>query len=193
MTDVPGSLSRAIQALTLKQGMPPLDLWDPQSNGPSGMHIDAEGSWHYNGSEMKRASLVRLFSTILRLEDDGVYYLVTPGEKLTIEVEDAPFVVVDVEVDATVSSENPVLSFTTNLADKITLGADCPMWLKPAQNSGLELPYIKVRGGLTARVGRNMFYYLIENHAVQQLVDGQLYSGIYSSGCFYPLGTLPED
>lgn len=193
MSDLPGSLSRSIQALTVNQDIPPVELWDPDFQGSSEMTIDTEGRWFYKGSEMERAKLVRLFSTILRREADGCYYLVTPVEKLSIAVEDSPFVAIDVEfLPAEDSSQKPALRFTTNVGDQVIASPDHPIELL-SNTHEQEVPYITVRAGLRARIGRNLFYYLVEHFAEELLFEGRLYLGVFSSENFYPLGTLTED
>jgi hypothetical protein len=77
---------------------PPLHLWHPEFSGEIPIRINTQGTWYHDGSEIKRESLVRLFASILRREDDGEYYLVTPSEKWRVVVESHPLLVTDIEV-----------------------------------------------------------------------------------------------
>ena len=131
-------------------GMPPVERWHPEHCGTIPMVIRADGSWHYDGSPIRREKLVRLFSTVLRREPDGTHVLVTPVERMTIEVEDAPFAAV--EVTATGEGMDGALTFRTNLGDVTEAGPDRPMRLTDGE-SGFK-PYVLVRGGLWALATR---------------------------------------
>ena len=77
-----------------KKGIPPVEKWNPPFCGDIDMHILRNGKWTYMGSEIKRPAMIKLFSNIIRLDEDGHYYLVTPVEKVRIKVDDVPFVAV---------------------------------------------------------------------------------------------------
>ena len=80
-------------------GLPPVERWNPPFCGDIDMEIRADGTWFYMGPPIGRQPLVRLFSTVLRRDDDGRTYLVTPVEKVGIRVEDAPFLAVEMAVE----------------------------------------------------------------------------------------------
>src|SRR5271154_3646722 len=104
------------------RGLPPVHLWHPEHCGEIDIVIKKDGLWFHDGTPIGREPLVRLFSTILRKDPDG-FHLVTPGEKLKIEVEDAPFVAI--RVDAVQDDAGrPLLRFLTNVGDEVDAGPD---------------------------------------------------------------------
>jgi hypothetical protein len=160
-----------------KKGPPPVHLWNPPFCGDLDMEIRADGTWCYLGTPIGRMPLVKLFGSILKLED-GKYFLVTPVEKVGIRVVDAPFIAVDFRV------EGADLVFTTNLGDEVTAGADHS--IRVSLNGDEPRPYIHIRRGLEARIDRKSFYRLIDI-AQTQSVDGENWLGISSGGAFFPV------
>lgn len=140
------------------EGLPPVERWEPDFCGDIDMVIRADGTWVHEGSPIGRKRLVRLFSTVLRRDDDGETYLVTPVEKLRITVEDAPFLAVEME-----ASENPqVLTFRTNVGDVVEAGPDHPLRFEREEGTDGVKPYLLVRGRLEALVTRAVMYDLME-------------------------------
>ena len=173
-----------LQAAAERLGpLPPVERWNPAYCGDSLMRIARDGSWSHAGKPIRRAALVRLFSTILRKDDDG-FMLVTPAEKLSIAVEDVPFLAVLMTANGKDRGQD--LVFTTNVGDEVTAGPDHPLRFCPDAATGAPIPYLHVRGGLEARVARAVYYPLIE-HAVVQ--DGAL--GVWSGGAFFAMGDAP--
>ncbi len=162
------------------RGLPPVHLWNPPFCGKIDMVIKRDGSWFYMGTPINRPAMVRLFSTILRREADGSYVLVTPVERVGIEVEDAPFIAVAVEV--TRDDKGSVLSFTTNVGDIVALGPEHELEIGTGNN---PIPYIHVRAGLMARIARPVYYELVEMGSDR---DGNW--SIESQGHFFALGAL---
>jgi hypothetical protein len=148
--------------------------------GELGLAIDRDGQWSYRGSPIHRPGMVKLFASVLRRTDDGRYWLVTPGERGTIEVADVPFV----GVAAHVTGEGPDqrVEIVTNLGERVILGPGHGLRLG-AQPDGSVAPYITVRDGLEARLARSVYYDLVE-HAVE--IDGRI--GLCSAGIFFELG-----
>ena len=145
----PGALAAMIsRAAHAGDGLPPVERWNPPHCGAIPMRIASDGSWHYDGSPIRRPKLVRLFSTVLRREEDGTHVLVTPVEKVEIEVEDAPFTAVEV------TAADGTLTFRTNLGDVTEAGPDRPMRLTDGA-AGFK-PYVLVRGGLWALATRSV-------------------------------------
>ncbi|PST19401.1 DUF1285 domain-containing protein [Rhizobium sp. JAB6] len=143
-----------------KKGLPPVDRWNPPFCGDIDMEIRADGTWFYLGTPIGRAPLVRLFSTVLRKDEDGKTYLVTPVEKVGIRVVDAPFVAVEMSV--TEREGRRVLTFRTNVGDVVEAGRDHPIrFVIRGENDELK-PYLHVRGRLEALVTRAVMYDLIE-------------------------------
>jgi len=139
----------------MPSSLPPVDQWNPELSGEIDIVIKADGTWFHEGDEIKRAKLVRLFSTILKREGDD-YYLVTPVEKWKISVEDLPFVAVLME-----QTENG-LFMATNVGDEVQIGEDHPILLDEQSSAEPNIPYVPVRAGLNARINRNVFYDLAD-------------------------------
>src|SRR5574343_2065421 len=125
-----------------KKGPPPVHLWNPDYCGEMDMRIARDGTWFHEGTPIGRAPLVKLFASILKLEE-GRYYLVTPVEKLGIQVEDAPFIAVDFQIEN--QGPDQRITFTTNVGDEVTAGADNPLRMNPDPGGA---PYVMVRRGL---------------------------------------------
>lgn len=162
---------------------------DPAVCGDFHMRIARDGTWFYHGSPITRKPLVRLFSTVLRRDDKGDYWLVTPVEQGRIEVEDSPFTAVALTVQG--EGRNQRLTFRTNLDDEVTAGSAHPLDVidRPAEAAGVRepVPYILVRDRLEARIVRPVFYQLVDL-AVPGEVDGHTSLGVWSDGIFFPLG-----
>jgi uncharacterized protein len=167
------SLAEVAKALA-EQRLPPVDQWNPTHCGDSEMRIARDGTWYHQGSPIGREAMVRLFSTILRREPDGSYVLVTPGEKLDIIVEDAPFIAVEVKHDG--SGNQRTLTFRLNTGDLIVAGADHALRFS-------DTPYVHVRGGMEAKVARPVYYEL----ANLALEEGNDPTGLWSDGIFFPM------
>ena len=149
------------------------------------MRIARDGTWFYHGSPIGRKSLVKLFSTVLRREADGSYWLVTPVERGRIEVEDAPFTAVG--LSASGSGFEQTLRLTTNLDEVIELGAEHPLRMVEDDGRAGPVPYVLVRAGLEARVLRPVFYELVELAEARDGSRGKEY-GVWSGGLFFRLG-----
>ncbi len=180
---------KSIQATASPKGLPPVEKWNPPSCGDIGMRIARDGQWYYQGSPIGRKKLVRLFSTVLRHDPDGVHYLVTPVEKVPVEIEDAPFVAV--EMEAAGAGRDQTLSFRTNVDDVAVAGADHPLRCEISPESGEPSPYIHIRARLEALIARAVFYDLVAlaTHEGDQF-------GVWSGGIFFPLAPsagLPKE
>lgn len=169
---------------TEKKGLPPVHLWNPPFCGDLDMHIARDGRWYYMGTPIGRPAMVRLFSTVIRRDDDK-YFLVTPVEKVGITVEDAPFVAVGLTVEG--SGEAQVLRFVTNVDDEIEAGPEHPIRVEIDPDSNEPAPYVHVRANLEALIGRSVFYQLVDI-ATEREVDGQTWLGVWSHGRFFPIG-----
>ena len=141
-------------------GMPPVETWNPPYCGDIGMAIRADGTWFYQGSPIGRIPLVKLFARVLRRDEDGRHYLVTPVEKVDVAVEDAPFLAVEMEVRGQGADQE--LIFRTNVDDIVTCGPDHPIRFEREAGSGGLKPYVRVRGRLDALVTRALYYDLVE-------------------------------
>ncbi|HEY0028377.1 MAG TPA: DUF1285 domain-containing protein [Allosphingosinicella sp.] len=183
MTSSPPDLSGLsladIARLLEEEKLPPVERWNPEHCGTSGMRIARDGTWFHEGSPIGRQAMVRLFSTILRREPDGSFVLVTPVEKLDIEVEDAPFVAVELKSEG--EGEGRSLAFRLNTGDLVVAGPEHP--LRFAAGADGPHPYVEVRGGLEALIARPVYYEL----ANLALAEGAEPAGLWSSGAFFPL------
>ncbi|XDA98523.1 DUF1285 domain-containing protein [Sulfitobacter sp. LCG007] len=172
------SLAASLTAAKAR-GLPPVHLWDPPFCGDMDMRIARDGTWFYLGTPIGRPALVKLFSSILKKEDDR-YFLVTPVEKVGITVEDAPFVAVDFEVAG--ADEAQVLSFQTQVGDVAVAGPDNPIRVERDRETGEPSPYVHVRAGLEALIDRKSFYRLVE---LGRHRDG--WFGLWSGGKFFEM------
>jgi len=161
--------------------LPPVQEWHPSVVGDIDIRIAKDGGWFYRGEVMSRVDVVKLLSSILR-KDDEEFFLVTPTEKMRIQVEDAPFVVNMMDVDG--SGESQKLHFSTQLGDCFTLSPVHP--LRVIYNEKQEpSPYLLVRDRLEARVSRQVYYEMADLCVVQE-GEAEKY-GLWSDDCFYPL------
>lgn len=184
-----GSLEALISRATRAgKGLPPVDRWNPDFCGDLDMEIRPDGTWFYLGTPIGRMPLVQLFSTVLRKDGDGRTYLVTPVEKVGIRVVDAPFVAV--EMNASGSGEDQVITFRTNVGDVVEAGPDHPLRFVDEDETGGLKPYVLVRGRLEALVARAVMYELIE-HGEEIDVDGKVMFAVRSKGEVYPI--MPAD
>jgi len=170
---MPASLESLVAQFGTRE-LPPVETWRPEKTSSIDITIDRAGDWHYNGSKIERKRMVSLFSTILWREDN-TYYLVTPVEKLRIEVEDAPFVAVLMDVQG--SEELQVLRFTDNTGNDFIADTDHPISLSESGH-----PYVIVRRNLPALLARAVFYQLtdlLQTHENKQ--------GVWSAGTFFEL------
>ena len=172
---VPGP--RGLEAAPAR-GPSPVHLWDPPHCGDSLMRIARDGTWFHEGTVIGRPALVRLFAGILRRDPEG-FVLVTPVEKVSIEVEDAPFVAVDVEAG------EAGLTFETNIGDMVMADARHPIRVERAEG-GEPRPYVLVRGGLEALIDRKTFYRLVDLGEVATHQDAEWF-GVRSGGTFFPI------
>ena len=166
------------------KGLPPVHLWNPDFCGDIDMRIARDGTWYYLGTPIGRKPMVRLFSTIIRRDGDD-YFLITPVEKVGIQVEDAPFVAVRLDVSG--EGEAQLLRFVTNVHDVVEVGQEHPLRVSLDPQTQEPSPYIHVRANLEALIHRNVFYQLVDL-AVPGDVEGESWLGVWSGGVFFPIG-----
>jgi uncharacterized protein len=164
-----------------RKGPPPVERWNPPYCGDIGMAIRSDGTWFYQNSPIGRIALVKLFASVLRKDEDGRHYLVTPAEKVDVAVADAPFLAVEMEMRD--PGPGQTLVFRTNVDDIVTCGPDHPLrFVEEASSGGLK-PYLRVRGRLDALVTRALYYDLVE--LADPAADGTLV--LTSGGACFPL------
>ena len=166
-----------------KKGIPPVEKWNPPFCGDIDMHILRNGKWTYMGSEIKRPAMIKLFSNIIRLDEDGHYYLVTPVEKVRIKVDDVPFVAVS--MTKTEDEGINCLSFMTNVQDEVMLSKENPIEIVINDNDEPS-PYIIVRKNLKALISRSVYYDLI-NMAEEEMIDDKKFLVIKSNNTSFKL------
>ena len=175
--DLAGLSLGEIARLAAEKKLPPVASWNPSHCGDSAMRIARDGTWYHEGSPIGRQAMVRLFSTILRREPDGSFVLVTPVEKLSIEVEDAPFVAVELKSEG--EGERRTLAFRLNIGELVVAGPDRPLRFEPG--AGGPHPSLRVRDGLDALVARPVYYELAEI----ALAEGAEPPGLWSDGAYF--------
>jgi hypothetical protein len=169
-----------LQALIDARRLPPVDRWNPEHCGHSGMRIARDGTWYHEGAPIRRPAMVRLFSTVLRREPDGRHMLVTPVEKLEIEVESTAFRATAMETEG--EGRQRRIALTLDSGDALFVGADHPLTIVATDHG--PSPRAHVRHGLEAELARPVYYELAEI----AIAEGADPPGVWSNGCFFPLG-----
>lgn len=162
----------------------PVESWHPPYCGDIGLKIRRDGTWLYQGSPIARPALVKLFAGVLRKDSDGRTYLVTPAERVDVEVEDAPFLAVEMEVQGEGRSQQ--LIFRTNVDDVVTCGPEHPLRFSEQQPGGGLKPYVNVRGRLEALLTRALVHDLVALAADEPRASASA-PGVWSGGAFFPL------
>lgn len=164
-----------IAELAAARKLPPVSQWNPEKSGNSEMRIASDGRWFHQGGEITRSAMIRAFSSLLKREADGQYYLVTPHEKLSIIVDDAPFLAVEMKSENAGKARK--LAFRLNSDDLVIAGPEHEIALRP-------LPYLHVRDGLWAKLARPVYYEMTE----LALAEGGNPPGLWGGGRFFPIG-----
>jgi hypothetical protein len=177
--DLKGLSFAELEALLAERRLPPVDRWNPDHCGNSDMRIARDGTWFHQGAPIRRPEMVRLFSTILRREPDGSHVLVTPVERLAIEVESTAFRAV--EMISTGEGRDRRIALRLDSGDAVVVGTDHPLTMVDS-GSGPS-PRVLVRHGLEAELSRSLYYELAEI-ALAEAADPP---GIWSNGAFFAL------
>ncbi|MGO1461049.1 MAG: DUF1285 domain-containing protein [Marinobacter sp.] len=185
MSQNPENLIEQVAKTTKNTSQPPLEQWHPELSGEMDLRISRDGLWIHKGEPMGREAIVKLFSTILRREDDGQYYLLTPVEKWRIQVEDTPLLAHSLEVTGT--GEQQIIKLTTNVGETLEVGDEHPLKVDSYKDSAQPRPIIRVRHGVDARLVTAAYYDLAE-HVVEQKIEGKSVLGVFSHGNFYKIG-----
>ena len=180
---ITGALSRAAA-----KGPPPVERWNPPFCGDLDMRIGTDGTWFYMKTPIGRPALVKLFASILKREGDK-YFLVTPVEKCGIQVEDAPFLAVEMNIEK--PADKRVLHFRTNVDDWVACGPEHPLRFEPEPGTGGLKPYLHVRRNLWAKVTRTLFFDLVEL-GEERNVGGKPMFGVVSMGSFFAMADADQ-
>ena len=173
------SLAELAKAIKARSGPPPVDRWHPERCGHSGMRIARDGSWFHEGRPIERPAMVRLFASVLRREPDGSHVLVTPVEKLTIDVEATAFRATQMAMSG--EREERQIGLTLDSGDALIVGPDHPLTVIETPDG--PSPRVAVRFGLEAELARPLYYELAEI----ALAEGHNPPGVWSDGAFFPL------
>lgn len=173
------SLTALAEAIEARGGPPPVDRWNPEHCGHSAMRIARDGTWFYRDSPIDRPAMVRLFASVLRREPDGNHVLVTPAEKLTIDVETTAFRATQMTMAG--EGEKRRIGLTLDSGDAVIVGPTHPLTVVDA--TGGPSPRVVVRFGLEAELTRPLYYELADI----ALAEGYDPPGVWSDGAFFPL------
>jgi uncharacterized protein len=182
--DTGGLEALVARASRAGKGAAPVEKWNPPFCGDLDMEIKADGTWFYLGTPIGRPALVQLFSSVLRKDEDGKTYLVTPVEKVGIRVADAPFLAV--EMDASGEGAARKLTFRTNVGDVVEAGPEHPLRFVDEPETGGLKPDLQVRGRLEALLSRAVMYQLVEVGEDIE-IDGQAMFALRSNGVVFPI------
>jgi hypothetical protein len=158
--------------------------------GDIDMRIATDGTWFHEGTPIGRRELVKLFAKVLTRDRAGRYWLVTPAEMARIQVEDAPFMAVEMTVGGV--GREQVLTFRTNVDEIVAADKDHPIRIETNLVTGEPSPYVVVRPRMDARLVRSVYYDLV-SQGTEEKKNNESVFGIWSSGVFFPIGTLDED
>lgn len=171
-------IEKAVIGQSLK---PPLHLWNPKLSGDIDIRISVNGDWFHLGSKIKRKSLVKLFSTLLRREDDGDYYLLTPVEKWRIQVDDTALLITDMDIfDEGFDTQRVVV--TSNMNEQYTLNEQYSLQLRASSNPAELKPIVVLDYQLTAKLSRAVYYRMVEYAVARQ---GGYF--LFSDSCWFDL------
>jgi hypothetical protein len=166
-----------LQKLIDERRLPPVDQWHPERCGHSGIRIARDGTWYHEGAPIRRPAMVRLFSSVLRREPDGRHVLVTPVEKLDIDVEATAFRAIEMRIEG--KGHDQRIAFSLDSGDAVILGPEHPLRLVDTRQG--PSPRIHVRHGLEAELTRPVYYEIAE------LALSTEPHGVWSNGAFFPL------
>jgi len=181
----PDEIADALKSVRKTTTLPPLEKWHPELSGDMDLVINREGEWIYQGAPITREAIVRLFSTILRREDDGHHYLVTPVEKWRIQVQDTPLLAHGLQVQRGVAGQ--IITLTTNVGETVEIGEAHPLIVGTYPETGEPRPVILIRHGVEARLVTSAFYDLAEFAEEIEEDTGPVY-GVFSHRKFWKIG-----
>jgi hypothetical protein len=170
------------QIILQNAALPPVDKWDPEFCGDIDIQIKHDGTWFYMGTPISRKALVKLFASVLKRENDH-YFLVTPAEKVGIQVEDSPFIITQWQKNSN------KLALTTSTGTDLIVGKENPIQIFADKKTGAHLPYVLVRKNLWGRLHQNVFYQLAEL-GKEQTLNNKRHLVLNSGDYHFSLGEL---
>lgn len=184
------NLERALSQSKGKGGISSGPPGGPQMCGDIDMRISRDGTWHYMGSPIGRKPLVKLFSSVLKRDEAGDFWLITPAEICRIQVEDAPFAAVEMTVEDVAGHQT--LIFRTNIDEIVTAGPNNPIRVAIDPDTQEPAPYVMIRDGLEALITRSVFYDLVDLADVREQ-GGASVMGVWSDGQFFEIGSVDDE
>ena len=175
------NFSEELQALLAQPDLPPVEQWRPERVGEVDITIKRDGTWWFQDEPMTREATIQLFSKIL-LKEDEHYYLVSPAEKMRLEVEVLPFVIRLMDVQG--EGEQQRIIFSSNVGDTFEVSEEHPIRMVKS-DAGDLLPVVRVRRNLDALISRQVYYELAE--VMQECPDHSGHFGVWSCGRFFTL------
>lgn len=169
-----------IAELVAQRKLPPVASWNPTETSDSKMHILNDGRWFHDGGEITRPAMIRAFSSLLRRDAKGAYWLVTPYEKQSITVDDVPFLAVELRSEG--AGMDRSMAFRLNTDDLVIAGQDHAIEWRGDGSDGL--PYLHVREGLWARMSRPVYYELAE----LAIAENPQHPSLSSGGILFHMG-----
>ena len=179
--DLKGVSFAELEAMIADRRLPPVERWNPAHCGDSEMRIARDGTWYHQGYPIGRPAMVRLFATVLRREPDGSHVLVTPVEKLAIDVESTAFRAIEMTNQG--ERKQRRIALRLDSGDAVVVGPTHPLTI--VETDAGPSPRVLVRHGLEAELSRSIYYELVE----AALEEGNDPPGVWSDGAFFPLGT----
>ena len=184
------NLERALSQSKGKGGISSGPPGGPQMCGDIDMRIARDGTWHYMGSPIGRKPLVKLFASVLKRDESGDFWLITPAEMCRIRVDDAPFAAVEMTVDG--AGTRQTLRFRTNIDEIVTAGPNNPLRVAIDPDTQEPAPYVMIRDGLEALITRSVFYDIVDLAEVSEQ-DGASVMGVWSDGMFFEIGSIDDE
>jgi len=183
------SFGTSIQStVNCRKGIPGLlDLPDSPRRAYCGdidIFIDKDGTWFHEGSPFTRKDLVCMFASVLRRDIAGDYWLATPAELGRIQVEDVPFLAIEMFVEGEGNSQ--IISFRTNVDEMVTVDEEHPIYVINDPETGEVLPYVTVRNNMDAKLSRAVYYELV-SRVIEERTNGITKYGVWSSNQFFPM------
>lgn len=150
------------------------------------MQIRRDGTWVHEGKPIRRPAMVQLFASVLKKEGDD-FFLVTPVEKVGIQVEDCPFLITEMDVEE--SDGQQLLRFSTNTDEQVIADSKHVLEVSTDAETGEPHPMVHIRSGLNGLIVRSVFYRLVELAQINP--ENELEQGVFSSGIFFPIFSQP--
>lgn len=163
---------------------PVLITVEPEASPEPPVRIDRDGIWHDRTGPITRRRLLKLYAKALRCEGIGRFRLAAPCDRVPVEVEDVPFIGVQLACKGDGAERR--VRLRTNVDEEVVIGQQNPVrFLRDVDTGGL-IPYVLLRDGLEARCSRSVAFELAAL-ASEEIYGGVKHYGLWSSGVFFPI------